>query len=129
MCAVGHGRRGGSLLRVVDTGAKRLGARVRLERGRRWRFRRDFAAAIQYKDRTVAALENGERSNFSPEFKGAVEAALGWEVGDFDRVRSGLEPNRHHAPDLVRMIDLWPLLDEGVRVVLLELAERSRGSE
>lgn len=113
---------------MAEPGARAFGERIRLERGRRWKLRKDFADAIQYKDRTVAALENGERSNFSPEFKGAVEAALGWDVGDFDRVRAGQEPNRRYPPELVRLIEMWPALDPGVRTMLLDLAERSRGS-
>lgn len=114
---------------MVDPAARAFGDRVRRERGRRgWKHRKDFAAALQYRVRIVASLENGDRSNFSEEFKGAVERELGWEDGDFDRVRAGGEPNRRYPPELVRLIDMWPTLDPGVRTMLLDLAERSRGS-
>jgi transcriptional regulator with XRE-family HTH domain len=100
---------------VVDAGAERVGARVKRERGRRWRTQEDFAAAIGYRRRVVAALESGERSNFSEDFLGAVEAALGWEVGGIERIRRGEEPNRSYPPGLVRVIDAWPDLPENYR--------------
>lgn len=113
-----------------DEGWRRLGRRVKLERSRRpaWRRRKDFAAACGLGERTIAALENAERQNFTADVIAAVESTLGWEIGDAERVRQGLEPNRRHDPRLTRLLEIWPLLTPDAQRMLLELAERARES-
>ena len=109
----------------MDQGWHRLGARIKAERSRRWATRRAFAAATGVSIRVLADLENGARRNFTPETIALVEAALGWESGDADRVRDGLEPNRQHDPGLTRLIDLWPDLSPETRRALVLVAEDS----
>lgn len=110
---------------MADRSAREFGERVELERARRWRTRREFARHFPVAERTLAAIENGERSNFSAEIKATMERALGWEIGDFDRVRAGQEPNRKYPPDLVQMMDLWPALSPDARRMLVRLAREA----
>lgn len=90
-----------------------------------WRRREDFAAACRLSVRVVGELERAERTNFTAETLGAVEAALGWEPGSADRVRAGLAPRRREDNDLARLRALWPRLSPGSRRMLVELAERA----
>lgn len=109
-------------------GWRLLGQRVKLERSRHraWRRRADFAAACGLGERTIAALENTERTNFSADVISAVESTLGWEVGDAERVRNGMEPNRRHDPRLSRLLEIWPSLTPDAQRLLVEFAERAR---
>lgn len=111
-------------------GWRRLGERVEAERTRHraWRRRKDFAAACGLGERTIAALENAERTNFTSDVIAAVESTLGWEVGDAERVRNGLEPNRRHDPRLSRLLEIWPSLTPDAQRMLIEMAERARDS-
>lgn len=108
---------------MVDEDAEAFGRRVKLERARRWRTRKDFARDNDLEVRTLAAIENGERRNFTTETKAVIERALGWEIGDFDRVLNGGEPNRHYPPDLVRLMDMWAQLSAEARRMLVGMAE------
>lgn len=107
----------------MDTGWKRLGARIKLERSRQWPRRRDFAAATGISVRLLSDVENGKRANFAPETLAVIESALGWESGDAERVRNGLEPNRQYCPQLVRLIELWSQLPDQTRRALVNFAE------
>jgi transcriptional regulator with XRE-family HTH domain len=107
----------------VDWG--RLGERVYAERSRRWRTRADFADACGLSVRTLGALENAERTNFGPDVLAAVEAALGWEIGDARRVGQGREPRRRVDPRLNHLLDLWPHLSPDAQRLVVEFAERA----
>lgn len=104
---------------------QRLGQRVHDERSRRWRRRRDFAAAIGLSERVIAAVENAERPNISPEVLATIEAALGWEVGGAVRVLQGREPRRRVDERMVRLLDLWPRLSPDAQRLVVEFAERA----
>lgn len=116
-------RRRADVLRAVDW--QHLGRRVREERSRRWRRREDFAAACGLSLRVVGALENHERENFSPDVLAAVEATLGWEVGDALRVLQGREPARRVDEATVRLLDVWERLSPDARRLVIEFAERA----
>lgn len=75
--------------------------------------------------RVIAAIENAERDNFSPDTIAAIEAALSWEAGSLDRVRAGLGPKRYEDPGLTRLRTLWPRLSKDARVMLVDVAERA----
>lgn len=107
----------------MNQGWRRLGARIKSERSRQWPRRRDFAAICGVSVRLLSDLENGNRSNFLPETIAVIEAVLGWEPGDAERVKNGLEPNRQYEPGLVRIIELWPQLDDKTRRTLVNFAE------
>lgn len=109
----------------MDRSARAFGERVELERARRWRTRQEFARHFPVGVRTLAAIENGERTNFSAEIKATMERALGWEIGDFDRVRAGQEPNRRYPSDLVQMMDMWPALSPDARRMLVRMASEA----
>lgn len=104
---------------------QRLGQRVHDERSRRWRRRRDFATAVGFSEREIAALENAERENIGPDVLAAVEATLGWEVGDAKRVLQGREPRRRMDEATVRLLDVWERLSPDARRLVIEFAERA----
>lgn len=104
---------------------KRLGERVRAERSRRWRRRVDFARACGLSERVIAAVENAERENFGADVLAAIEATLGWEVGDVTRVLHGLEPFRRVDERMVRLLDIWPRLSPDAQRLVVEFAERA----
>lgn len=103
----------------------RLGRLVHEERSRRWRRRADFARACGLSLRTIAALENTERTNFGPEVLAAVEAALGWEIGDATRVLNGLKPRRRMDERTTRLLDVWARLSPDAQRLVIEFAERA----
>jgi len=78
---------------------------LRLERRERGWNQDDLAEAAGIKSRTtIRKLESGLK--LSEGVEGAVEQALGWELGDLDRIRSGGQPTRSDAAgskDLARM--------------------------
>lgn len=113
---------------MSSDGARRLGAAVRAERSRQWPRRPDFAAVCGVGARVIAAIENAERENFSPDTIAAIEAALSWEPGSADRIRAGLRPRRYEDAGLTRLRALWPRLSPDARVMLVEVAERSIGA-
>lgn len=90
-------------------------------------MRRDFAAACGIGDRTLAAIENAERTNFKTATIEAVEFALGWEYGGAERVRRALQPLYviDQDPALAEIRDLWPRIPGGARRMLLDLARRA----
>lgn len=102
-----------------------MGERVHTERARRWRVRRDFARACGLSERTVAALERGERTNFGPDVLAAVEATLGWEVGDATRVLKGQDPRRRVDERMTRLLDIWPRLSPDAQRLVVDFAERA----
>lgn len=108
---------------MVDEGWVRLGDVVRRERSRRWPRRREFARECGLSERVITALELHERDNFSAETIAAVEAALGWDPGSAERVRSGLRPVRREDADLARLRTLWPRLSRDARRMLVRFAE------
>lgn len=110
---------------MAGEGAIRLGKAIRAERSRRWSRRTDFADACGLKSRVIAAIENAERENFSPDTIAAIEAGLGWEPGSAERIRKGQRPIRREDPLLVRLRDVWPHLSRDSRRMLVELAERA----
>lgn len=75
--------------------------------------------------RVLAAIENAERENISPDTIAAIEAALSWEPGSAERIRAGLTPRRYEDPGLTRLRVLWPRLSSDARTMLVEVAERS----
>lgn len=103
----------------------RLGERVKTERARRWRRREDFAKAAGISVREIAVLENAERANIGPDVLAAVEATLGWEVGDAKRVLQGREPRRRVDERMVRLLDLWPRLGPEAQRLVVEFAEKA----
>lgn len=104
---------------------QRLGRRVKEERSRRWRRREDFAAACDLSVRVIGALENAERTNFGADVLAAIEATLGWEVGDATRVLQGREPRRRMDEATVRFLDIWDRLSPDARRLVIEFAERA----
>lgn len=105
----------------------RFGQRVRRERSRRWRVRRDFARACGLSERTIAAIENAERTNFGPEVLAAIEDTLGWEVGDVLRVLRGEDPIRRVDERMARLLDMWPDLSPDAQRLVVEFARRALG--
>lgn len=101
-----------------------LGARIRAERSRRWRRREDFAAACGVSPRLIGALENAERTNFTPEMLAAVEATLGWEIGEVSRILKG-DSARRTDERMARLVDLWPRLSPDAQRLVVEFAERA----
>lgn len=112
---------------MASEGAVRLGKKIREERARRWKRRADFAEACGYRVRVIAALENAERENFSPDTIAAVESVLGWEPGSAERVKADRRIRRREDALFVRLRDLWPDLSVDARRMLVELAERAAG--
>ncbi len=110
---------------MATEGARRLGVAVRAERSRQWPRRADFAAVSGVGLRVIAAIENAERDNFSPDTLAAIEAALSWEPGSAERARAGLRPRRYEDPGLTRLRALWPRLSADARRMLVDLAERA----
>lgn len=102
-----------------------FGRRVREERSRRWRRREDFAEACGLSYRVVTALENAERENFSPDVLAAVEATLGWEIGDATRVLQRREPRRRHDEQTVRLLDVWSRLSPDAQRLVIAFAEQA----
>lgn len=109
-----------------NAGWKRLGDRVKSERLVHWRTRASFAQACGLGEKTVYDLEKARRANFAEETLAAIEATLGWNPGDADRVRRGLEPSRTTDPALAHLIAIWPELTPAARRHILDIAERSR---
>jgi transcriptional regulator with XRE-family HTH domain len=111
--------------RVVDPGWRRLGERIGVERGRRWKSRAAFARAAGLSSRLIDDIELGRRDNYSEGTLGALEAALGWAPGTCLRVVQGGKVRRDIDPDLVRLLDVWRRLSPDARAMLVEVAERS----
>lgn len=109
-----------------DNGWQVVGARVKRERLVCWRTRAEFAQAAGLSERVIFDLENGRRTNFSPETIAAIESTLGWEAGALERVRQGLEPRRKYDPMLARLSSIWRDLSMTARRHILDLAERDR---
>lgn len=107
----------------------RLGAVIRAERSRHrgWRRREEFARACGLSVRTIEALENGERHNFSVETVGAIEMALGWEPGSAQRVLHGLPPVRQVDEHMARLQSFWDQLPTEARRLVVDFAERALG--
>lgn len=105
-------------------GWERLGRRIAVERGRRWRSRAAFARAAGVSSRVVDDLENGRRNNYSDATLGAIEATLGWEPGTAQRVVEGLRVKREADPLATRLMDAWQHLSPDARRLLVEIAER-----
>ena len=104
-------------------GWRRAGGRVRTARTRAGYTAKQFAEVCGISERTLWALEKGERDSFSDETLNRIEAELGWEPGSLRRLVEGGQIR--YVDELRRIIDLWPRLDTQTRTLLAELAERA----
>lgn len=102
-------------------GWPRAGNKVRTARTRAGHTAASFAQAVGISERTLWALETGERDTFSDQTLDRVEAELGWAEGSIRRLVAGRREIRYDS-ELRQLTDMWPRLDRGTRAVLLELA-------
>ena len=82
----------------------------------------DFALAAGKSPRTIGGLERGD-GRVSDDTIAAVERVLQWEPGSVDRILSGGQPVESTSPELRRVVEAWPLLDDRARRVLLAVLE------
>lgn len=106
---------------------RRAGARIEIERARRWPTREAFAAHTGLSERVLDDLETGKRSRYAPATLGAVELALGWEPGSCERIAEGLGPVSELDPPLRRIHDAWPRVSDRDRDAIAQLAEALAG--
>lgn len=109
----------------MDNGWVRLGQRIAADRSRRWRTRREFAAAVGLSKRTIDKLEKGTATRYQPTTLAAVEAALGWSPGTCQRVVQGGKVRREVDEHLNRLLSAWPHLSRDSRSMLASLAEEA----
>lgn len=102
---------------------RRTGARILIERARRWPNRGDFADATGLSRRVLEDLETGRRATYAPATLAAVEVTLSWEPGSCTRIAEGLEPVYGLGPHLRRIHDVWPFLTDDHRRAVAQLAE------
>jgi len=110
----------------MPSGWERLGAAIVAERSRRWRTRAGLAHASGVSVRVIGDLERARRTNYQDTTLGAVEGALGWEVGTCQRIVAGGRPAHNHDPMMVRLLAIWPFLSDDARAMLVAVAERAR---
>jgi len=108
---------------VANGGWKRRGRLVRDERAGRWRTAKEFAAAAGLSESLVDDIENGRRDNFKSSTVEAVETALGWAPGSFERAGRSGHPERLADPEFERVRAAWPQLSIDARRILAALAE------
>lgn len=106
---------------------RRLGARITIERARRWPTRIEFARETRLSKRVLEDLETGRRASYSPATLAAVEVALRWEPGTCERVAEGLAPTYELDPQLRHIHDVWPDLTDEHRNAVAQLAETLAG--
>lgn len=85
-----------------------------------------LARAAHLSVRTVEDLTAGRRSSYRDSTLRAIEAALGWERGDAQRVVQGAQPRRLPDHGLGQIVDAWPRLSERDRAVMLAVLEALR---
>jgi hypothetical protein len=110
----------------MSPGWERLGAAIVAERSRRWRTRAGLAHASGVSVRVIGDLERGRRANYLETTLGAVEGALGWEVGTCQRIVAGGQPAHNHDAMMIRLLAIWPYLSNDARAMLVAGAERAR---
>lgn len=103
---------------------RRAGTQVRTARTRAGIPATAFARRAGVSPRTLWALEHGERATFSDDTLDRVEAELGWAPGSIRAIAEGRRRPRYDEL-LQRVIDRWPLLDQGARRIIAELADRA----
>lgn len=103
---------------------QRLADHVRRERARRRLNQAEFAATIGLSARTVRQLEHGQPHTYASDTRIAVEDALRWAPGSFDRVTNGGRPRPEPDEQFARVRHAWPHLPAEIRDFLADTAER-----
>lgn len=96
---------------------------IRQARKARWPEISDFAQATGLSTSTIDIIEKGRRGKFREATAAAVEDALDWEPGSFDRVGQGGRPEPRRDPELARVQAAWAHLSLDARKILAMLAE------
>lgn len=89
--------------------------------------RADFAETIGVSVSTLYNLEAARRTTYSSDTMAAVEIALGWQPGSFQRVVEGGRPVRARDEDLERLLRAWQRLPVEARRMLVQVAEIAVG--
>lgn len=96
---------------------------IRQARVARWPEVRDFALATGLSPSTIDIIEKGRRTTFREATVSAIEAAIDWEPGSFERVGQGGQPRVRHDREMARLRAAWPSLSIDAKRILVALAE------
>lgn len=96
---------------------------VRRARIARWPEVQDFARATGLSPSTIDIIEKGRRATFREATVAAIEAAIDWEPGSFERVGQGGQPRVRDDREMARLRIAWPSLSIDARRILATLAE------
>lgn len=107
----------------MDLGWRRLAEAIRSDATGRYDTLGQLARAAGLSTRTVEELTAGRRTRYRDSTLYAIEAALGWEHGDAQRVVEGGKRQRRPDAGLARIEDAWPRLSERDRRVLLAVLD------